>query len=139
MPEQHLSVDKPLPQPDELSRPFFDGARQHRLMIQRCRDCKTYQLPGRLICDECLSESLEWVEASGRATVFSFVIMHQRYHPAFARDVPYNVAMVELEEGPRLITSIAGASNEEIAVGMPVSATFERVTEDITLPKFRSE
>lgn len=125
----------PLPEPNEVSRPFFEGARRHVLMIQRCTRCGAYQLPGRYACDECLSGELEWVEASGRGTVFSFVVVHQRYHPAF--EPPYNVASVELEEGPRLVSSIVGVENSDIRVGMRVEAEFESASEEISLPRFR--
>jgi uncharacterized protein len=135
MSDQGLS--RPLPKPDDLSRPFFDGARRHALMIQRCKNCGTHQLPGRFVCDECFSENLEWTEASGRGTVFSYVVVHQRYHPAFAEKVPYNVAVVELEEGPRLTTTIADVDNEDVRVRMPVEVGFEDVNEEISLPYFR--
>lgn len=134
---QDLSPGHPLPKPDDLSRPFFEGARRHALMIQRCGDCGAYQLPGRTVCDECFSEKLEWVEASGRGTVFSYVIVHQKYHPAFADRVPYNATVIELEEGPRLVSNVAEVDNQDIRVGMPVEVFFEDVSEDISLPRFR--
>lgn len=137
MSEKSEPVNHPLPQPDEISRPFFEGARRHALMIQHCPNCGTYQLPGRFACDECLEEDPEWVEASGRGTVFTFTVVHQLYHPAFSEKIPYNVAVVELEEGPRLVSTIVGVENENITVGMDVEVEFEDVTEEITLPVFR--
>lgn len=129
--------NRPLPRPDDLSRPFFEGTRRHALVIQRCRDCGTHQLPGRFVCDECFSEDLEWTEASGRGTVFSYVVVHQKYHPAFAEEVPYNVAVVELEEGPRLTTKITGVENDVVDVGIAVEVGFEDVNDEISLPLFR--
>ncbi|MDX6380358.1 MAG: uncharacterized protein QOI57_1382 [Rubrobacteraceae bacterium] len=137
MSEQLESTGRPLPQPDDVSRPFFEGARRHVLMIQRCSNCGTYQLPGRFSCDECLAKDPEWVEASGRGTIFTFTVVHQRYHPAFADKIPYNVAVVELDEEPRLITNITGIDNDDIHVGMQVEVMFEDVTGEISLPQFR--
>jgi uncharacterized protein len=128
---------KPVPQPDDLSRPFFEGARRGELMIQRCADCRAHLAPGSRACTECLGERLDWVRASGLATLFTFAVMHQRYHPAFADDLPYNIAVVELAEGPRLNTTITGIANDGLQVGMPLIVTFEDVGEGVTLPKFR--
>lgn len=128
---------KPVPQPDEASLPFFEGSRRGVLMIQRCTRCRAYLVPGSYICTECLGGTLEWAPASGRGTLFTFGIMHQRYHPGFADELPYNIAVVELEEGPRLNTNIVGVPNEELRVGMPVVVTFEQVDEQVALPKFR--
>ena len=111
---------KPVPESDEEWQTFFDGARRGELMIQQCTQCSTSLAPGTAVCTECLSESLNWVQASGRGTLFTFGIMHQTYHPGFAGDSPYNVAVVELEEGPRLNTNIVGVPNEDLKVGMPV-------------------
>lgn len=124
----------PAPEPDEASRPFFDGAAEGRLMLMRCRSCSTWRLPARQHCDVCLSDDYEWLPASGRGTVRTFGIMHQRYHPAF--EVPYNVTIVELEEGPRLPTNLLEVENDAIRVGMPVEVVFRRY-EDVTLPRFR--
>ena len=128
---------KPLPLPDETSAPFFDAAPDNRLMIQRCTNCGTFAWPYRDICQECLVDDLEWVEASGRGTVHSFGVMHRVYHPAFAGDVPYNLAVVELEEGPRVNTNLVGIENEAIEVGMDVEIAFTEVEEGALLPLFR--
>lgn len=130
------AIPKPIPEPDEASQPFFDGALQGRLMLMRCKRCGVARLPSRLHCDECLSDEFEWFEASGRGKVRTFGVMHQRYHPGFADEIPYNVAVVELEEGPRLPTNIVGVANEEIRVGMDVVIDWER-HEDAAMPKFR--
>lgn len=128
------TVQKPLPLPDDASKPFFDGAREGRLMIMKCRDCGTVRFPSRQHCDNCLSDSTEWVQASGRGTVRTFGIMHQKYHAAFP--TPYNVAWVELEEGPRLPTNIVHVKNEDLHVGMRVVVEWEH-HEDVSLPRFR--
>ena len=128
---------KPLPQPDEASQPFFDGARQGKLMIMRCKNCGAYRYPARDRCDVCWSTATAWVQASGRGTVYTFGIMHQLYAPGFKDDLPYNVAVVELEEGPRLTTNLVGVANDDVRAGMPVTVTFDRLTDEITLPRFR--
>ncbi len=86
---------RPLPQADEISQEFFDGAMEGRLMLMKCAGCGALRLPSRRHCDVCLSDQTEWVQASGRGVVRSFGIMHQRYHPGF--QTPYNVAFVELD------------------------------------------
>jgi hypothetical protein len=128
------AIPKPLPEADETSSPFFEGAMEGRLMLMRCSDCGTWRLPSRQHCDACLSPNFSWEQASGRGTVRTFGIMHQRYHPEFQN--PYNVTIVELEEGPRLPTNVVGIADEEIRVNMPVVVEFER-HEDVALPKFR--
>lgn len=129
-------ISKPLPEPDDASRPFWDGAAEGKLVLMRCNDCGTWRLPSRMHCDNCLSTNTAWQQASGRGTVRTFGVMHQRYHPGFAADLPYNVTIVELEEGPRLPTNLVGVNNADIRVGMPVVVDWERHS-DVTLPKFR--
>jgi uncharacterized protein len=104
------------------------------LRVQRCRACGNAWLPPREACPECLSPDPAWEEASGRGTVVSWVVYHKAYHDAFRDRVPYNVAVVELEEGARLITNVA-APNDSLRVGMPVRLAPE---EDfgLTLPRF---
>lgn len=132
---QH-TISKPLPEPDEASRPFWDGAAAGRLMLMKCVDCGAFRLPSRMHCDRCLSDRVTWEQASGRGTVRTFGVMHQSYHPGFAAELPYNVTIVELDEGPRLPTNLVGVSNADIEVGMPVTVEWDRHT-DVTLPKFR--
>jgi uncharacterized OB-fold protein len=128
---------RPVPVPDEASKPFFDGARQRRLMVQRCSACGTMMWPVKPACINCLSPDVEWVQVSGKATLYSFVLMHQVYHPAFATEVPYNIAEVDLVEGLRIISNIVGCSNAELTIGMELEVTFEDVSDEVTLPKFR--
>jgi uncharacterized protein len=130
---------RPLPVPDEASKPFFDGARQRRLMVQRCASCGTMMWPVKPGCTNCLSPDVEWVQVSGKATLYSFVLMHQVYHPAFAAEVPYNIAEVDLAEGLRIISNIVGCTNAELTIGMPLTVTFEDVSDGVTLPKFRPD
>ncbi len=127
----------PVPVTDEASAPFFEGAKQRRLMLERCTSCGRWRLPGRDRCADCWSEEAEWAEASGRGTLYSFGIMHQQYHPAFAGVIPYNYAIVELEEGPRLVSNIVECPNEGLRTDMPVEAVYDDVSEETTLVRFR--
>jgi len=94
-------------------------------------------MPGRDRCVDCWSEQSEWAQASGRAKLYSFGIMHQQYHPAFADVLPYNFAVVELEEGPRMISNVVSCPVEDVKLGMKVSVVFEQQSPEIWLPKFR--
>jgi len=127
----------PIPIADKASAPFFQGAKERRLMLLRCALCGRHRLPGRERCADCWSTEVEWAQASGRGKLHSFGIMHQQYHPAFAEVVPYSFAIVELEEGPRLVTNIVGCPHEELRVDMPVEAVFDDVSEETTLVRFR--
>jgi uncharacterized OB-fold protein len=84
-----------------------------------------------------LSPTVTWLQASGKGTLYSFVLMHQIYHPGFASEVPYVIAQVDLEEGLRIITNIVGCSPANLQIGMPLEVTFEAITNEVTLPKFK--
>jgi uncharacterized OB-fold protein len=138
------TLSKPVPVPDEESRPFFDGAREDVLLLRRCRACSSFVSPTggigtplRPRCSSCFSADLEWAPASGRGTLYSFALMHQVYDPAFADDVPYNIAVVELDEGVRMTTNVVSCANEELWIGMPLEVTFEHISEELAIPKFR--
>ena len=128
--------NKPLPEVTQDEKPFWDACKRHVLSLQKCQDCGSLRLPS-LICWNCLSMDSEWVTMSGRGRVYTWTLIYQRYHPGFVEEIPYNVAIVELEEGPRLVTNIVRCSNEDLRIGMEVEVVFEDVTEEITLPKFR--
>jgi uncharacterized OB-fold protein len=121
----------------EENTPFWDSAKRHALEMQRCSNCERFRYPVADFCPRCLSSEHEWQPVSGKAELFSFIIVHQRYDPSFADDLPYNVAVVELDEGPRLVSNIVGVPNGDIRVGMPLTITYEDVTEEFTLPKFK--
>jgi uncharacterized OB-fold protein len=135
---------KPVPVPDEASAPFFAGALEGTLMLLRCPACDTYMspvaylgVPLRPRCVACFAGGPAWAPASGRATLYSFALMHQVYDEAFAADVPYNIAVVETEEGVRLTSQVVGCANEDLVIGMPLEVTFERLSADVAIPKFR--
>lgn len=128
---------KPLPHVTPLTQPFWDAARAGRLDVQRCGNCGTLRFPPARICDECLSEDVAWVTVSGRAAVWSMCEFHRLYFKGFAAELPYNVALVRLDEGPRMYTNLVGIPYKGIKIGMRVQAVFEPVTDDVTLVKFR--
>lgn len=123
----------PLPQPDALTRPFWDACRRHELRVWACSDCGRLFLPPGSCCPRCWSMEIKLHAVSGKGRVFSFGVYRRTYHPAIP--APYVVALVELEEGPRLISNIVGCAPEEIEVDMPVRVRFEEVG-DFTLPHF---
>lgn len=128
---------KPLPRPTPASEPFWQAAKRHELHLQRCGSCGAYLFYPREVCAECLSSELSWVQVSGQGTVYSYTIAQAPTHPAFADDVPYIVAIVELAEGPRITTNIVDCELGAVHVGMPVVATYDDVTPEMTLVKFR--
>ena len=129
--------NKPVPTPTRETKPFWDGCKAHELRIQRCAACGHNQFFPRIYCQSCFGDRIEWVRASGRATVASFTIVRRPVSAAFAADVPYVVALVRLEEGPTMMTNIVGCDPEQVRIGMTVEATFEDWTEEISVPKFR--
>lgn len=128
---------KPLPHLYEDERPFWEGARQGELRLPHCTACGEVWWPAGPVCPRCLSDQVAWCRASGRGHVASWVVFHKAYFPGFAADLPYNVAWIELEEGPRLTSNVVEVRHEDLRVGLPVEVVFERVTDEITLPKFR--
>ncbi len=127
---------RPIPQPDAESQEFYDGARRHELMLMRCGSCNAYRLPSRPRCPDCWSTDTQWVAASGRATLYSFGIMHQKF-PGFSDDGPYNYAVVELEEGPHIVSNIVNAAESDLRVDMPLRAVYDDIADDATLIRFQ--
>ena len=128
---------KPLPVRTEENAPYWDSVKRHAIEMQRCGDCGRFRYPVAPFCPRCLSPEYEWQPLSGKAVVYSFIIVHQRYDPSFAESIPYNVAVVALDEGPRLVTNIINVKNDDVRVGMPVTVTYEDITDEFTLPKFQ--
>ncbi len=130
-------IGKPLPVPTIETRPFWDACKRHELSIQLCSACGRYQFYPRMYCAQCFSDRVEWVLASGHATVLSFTIVRRPVSPAYAPDVPYVVALVTLDEGPTTMTNIVGCEPEKVEIGMRVAVTFEDWNEEISIAKFR--
>ena len=131
---------KPLPIVDADSQPFWEGCKRHELSFQRCTRCGTFRFPPRNVCPDCMALDHEWVRASGRGKIHSFVVVHQAFGPAWKEDVPYPIAIVELDNGIRLITRIVGRgkkSPDSLQIGLPVEVCFEDIPNEITLPFFQ--
>jgi uncharacterized OB-fold protein len=128
---------KPLPTPDADTAAFWRGLRDGALLLQHCADCGHVQYYQQAICRACGSENIQHRPASGRGKVHSFSVVHRAPGPAFKGDVPYAVILVELEEGPRMISTFTGGSPESVTFDMDVVLSLERVNEEITLPRFR--
>ncbi len=128
---------KPLPTITPLNQPYWDALRRHELRMQRCEGCGHIFYPPSPLCPRCWSRELGWTALSGRGRVSSWVVFHQAYFKGFEGEIPYNVAEVELDEGPRLMTNLVEIANDEIRAGMPVEVIYDDVTEDLTLAKFR--
>ncbi len=128
---------KPLPVSSPESRSFWEGCRRHELLVQRCAECHAFWFPPSILCPECLGTAWEWTKISGWGRVYSFVVFHRVYHVGFTDEIPYVVAVVELEEGPRLMSNIIGCDPYDVHCEMAVEVVFEDVSETVTLPKFR--
>ncbi|MFQ5382400.1 MAG: Zn-ribbon domain-containing OB-fold protein [Dehalococcoidia bacterium] len=128
---------KPLPSPNDTSRPFWDGLQQGRLLIQLSKTTGNHVFYPREASPFGAGDELEWVEASGRGTVYAFTIARRPPAAPWADDVPYVYAIVELAEGPRLTTNIVECDPESVAIGMAVEASFDHVTPEVTLLKFK--
>jgi uncharacterized OB-fold protein len=124
----------PAANPD--TKPFWDGCGEGKLLLQQCAACQAYRHPPSPICPNCLSERHGWVPASGRATVYTFVIVREARR-GWDKMVPYVLAVVELEEGPRMLTNLVNLAPEDAAIGMPVEVVFEELEGGAKLPLFQ--
>ncbi len=132
-----MDTERPLPKPDQDSKVYWEGARRHELLLQQCGSCKRFRFYPRSVCPHCFSDQFEWRKASGRGSVYSFTVIHRAPFPAFRDKVPYVLALIELNEGVRMMTNIIDCDPDLITIGMPVEVTFEKVSEEITLPQFK--
>jgi uncharacterized protein len=126
---------RPAPIPDADSAPYWSAAREGRLVVQRCDSCGHHQLYGRALCASC-GGGVSWVDASGRGTVASWTVIRQNYSRPFRNWTPYVVALIDLEEGPRVMTNLVGCNPEDVSTGMKVVARFEAVSEDAGIALF---
>jgi len=129
--------DKPLPALDESNRLFWNAAREGKLVLQHCDGCGKPRYPINHVCPHCLCDRFQWKAVSGRGTVHSSIVFHQVYNQAFAADVPYNVSLIQLEEGPRMISNVVGVSPSEVKVGDRVQVVFDAVTPEVSIPRFQ--
>jgi uncharacterized OB-fold protein len=126
---------RPVPVPTNITRPFWDAAKQGKLVLQRCRRCGTWQYWPRPVCMRCISRDLEWKEAAGRGVVYSFTVTRL---PAegFEGSEPYVLVSVDLPEGTRMMAHLVNCPIEQVRIGLPVRVVWEKLTDEITLPQF---
>ena len=136
-----VDVRKPLPAITSEAKPFWSAAAENKLVMQRCEDCGAWVWTPRPLCNECGSAGVEWTPMSGKGEVYSFTVISQvvgrAASKAFEPDIPYVVAWVDLDEGPRMITNIVGCPVEDVKLGMKVAVVFEQASKDVWLPKFK--
>jgi uncharacterized OB-fold protein len=128
---------KPLPLPDSDSQPFWESCRMHAMALQQCVDCKQFRYPPRALCPACHSREAQWKAVSGDGRVYASLVMCRSPGSAWEEDVPYNVALIELDEHVRMWSNVIGCPAEQVEIGDRVAIVYEDVTETISLPKFR--
>jgi uncharacterized OB-fold protein len=120
----------------ELTAPYWEAARDKRLVVQECRSCGQVWHPPLPRCPHCHAADPGWRQVPGDGTVYTYTIVRHATHFAFAGEIPYVLAIVELAEGPRLVTTIAGIATEDVRVGLPVRVAFREVAKGVALPCF---
>lgn len=128
---------KPLPVPTPATAPYWDAAREHRLVAPRCNTCGKLFFHPQAQCPNCISDDIGWETMSGRGTVYSCTVIRQPGHPAFQHEVPYVFAIIELEEGIRMASNVVGCAPQDVHPDQKVEVVFEEASPEITLPKFR--
>lgn len=132
-----VDFETPLPTPTPTSAPFWDGLKEGVFRIQKCRDCDRWVFYPRSRCPHCLSDALAWHEVSGAGTLYTYTIARQPTSPHFAKDVPQRLAVVELDEGVRVTTTLVDVVDADIRIGMRVEPVYEAASDDITLLRYR--
>jgi uncharacterized OB-fold protein len=131
--------DKPakhFPHPTPETQVYWDGCRNHELLLQRCSQCRQVQFYPRIICTGCASDDLEWIKANGQGKILSYTIVRRAVSEAYEPDVPYVVALIELNEGPTMMSNVVQCDPEALQIGDPVRVLFEDWSEDISIPQF---
>lgn len=141
MSETRPQTGIPLPRPTTLSTPYWDGCREGQLRVQRCTTCGGFEFIPQHGCTNCVTDTLQWVNSSGRGQVYSYSVVHRPQQPQF--DTPYVVAIVQIDPsddnaaGWYMLTNLIDIDPEKVTVGMPVEVAFEKMSDVITLPYFR--
>ena len=131
------TYEKPLPIVNEETKPYWEHCKKHELRMQKCTACGYTRFPISMVCPRCHSVEAEWTKLSGKGKVYSYIIYRQAYHPAYKDEIPYVVAIIQLDEGPRMESNIIGCNVEDVKIDMPVEVHFDDVTAEVSLPKFR--
>ena len=132
-----MPYEKPLPKINADNQPFWEGCRRHELRFQKCTDCGQVRWPPSVLCPQCHSMQTSWLTAKGMGRVYSYAVYHTAFHPGFKAELPYTVAVVVLDEGPRLLSTIVDCPPDQVTCDMPVQVVWEDVDEALTLPKFK--
>ena len=131
---------KPQPRPqDPVEQEFWNRCQDGNLYFQCCGDCGTFRHLPRYMCAKCGSPDFSWEQSSGKGTLFSWTVTHQALHPAFAADIPFVSAVVELEEGVRMATRLIDCDRDKLELDLPVTLDFELIGADFRLPVFRPD
>ena len=133
--------NRPLPTPDALTAGFWQAAREHHLVIQRCDECNSFRHYPQPMCPDCHSRAWAWTPVSGRGTIYTYTVTHQPFHSAWAERTPFAVVTVELDEGPRMVSDLPPGDVDDVAIGAEVECFFEDHAaaggETFSLPRFR--
>lgn len=125
-----------IPTPDPETQVFWDAAREHRLLIQRCCACGEAYFYPRPFCPTCWSHDVVWEDASGDATLYTWSVVHVNDLPPFNERVPYVAAVVDLAEGPRMMTNVVDCGFDDLVVGMSLRVAYRELTDDVFVPVF---
>ena len=132
-----MAYTKPLPEPRGLTQEFYDWCKKHELRFQRCSDCNVWRHVPREMCADCGSWNWQWAQSSGRGKLFTWTVAERPLHAGFVDAVPYASVVVEMDEGVRIVSEVVDQAPSDLQMDMPVEVTFDDVTDEITLPKFR--
>ena len=119
------------------TKPYWNAAERGQLLIQKCNACSRYQFYPRGFCSHCWSLDIGWVKSSGKGTVWTYTVTFQNRSPGYSEEVPYVVALVELEEGVRMFSNIVECNYQQVSIGMAVQVVFRKATDAITIPYFK--
>lgn len=131
-------MSRPMPVPTKISAGFWEAARRHELVVQRCQSCERYRHYPQPLCPDCGSGEWSWAPVRGTGTIYTFTVTHHRFHPAWADQLPFVVATIELPEGVRMVSDLPPEDTADVAIGAPVEVFFEDFDDQgVTLPRFR--
>ena len=132
-----MDLVKPIPRPSTTTRPFWDGLNERKVQIQRCEGCDTWVFYPRTRCPSCLSDQLIWREVSGRGVLYTYTLARQPTAPHFADETPQQLAVVELDEGVRMTSTLVNVEPTDIVIGMRLRPYFDQVTDAVTLLRYQ--
>ena len=132
-----MDLVKPIPRPSTTTRPFWDGLNERKVQIQRCDGCDSWVFYPRTRCPSCLSDQLIWREVSGRGVLYTYTLARQPTAPHFADETPQQLAVVELDEGVRMTSTLVNVEPSDIVIGMRLQPYFDQVTDDVTLLRYQ--